>query len=118
MVVDYKTNRLSAPRQLPAPDDYGSASLIQAMVDHDYPLQALLYSVAVHRYLRGRLSDYDPERHLGGAAYLFVRGMAGPGVPGVDGRPDGVCHWDIPPALVGALSDLLHGSGAHQGAPT
>jgi exodeoxyribonuclease V beta subunit len=114
VVVDYKTNRLSPPRQLPAPDDYGPASLNEAMVEHDYPLQALLYSVALHRYLRARLSDYDPERHLGGAAYLFVRGMTGPGVHQDDGRPQGVCHWDIPPALVGALSDLLHGCDANQ----
>jgi exodeoxyribonuclease V beta subunit len=110
VVVDYKTNRLSTPRQLPGPDDYGPARIAEAMVEHHYPLQALLYSVALHRYLRSRLgADYHPERHLGGAAYLFVRGMAGPDVRQEDGRPQGVCHWDIPPVLVDALSDLLHG---------
>ena len=52
------------------------------MIDAHYPLQALLYSVALHRYLRWRQPGYDPERHLGGVLYLFVRGMCGPGHPG------------------------------------
>ncbi len=52
------------------------------MIAAHYPLQALLYSVALHRYLRWRLPGYDPERHLGGVLYLFVRGMCGPDTPG------------------------------------
>ena len=44
-------------------------------------LQALLYTVALHRYLRWRLPRYDPERHLGGVLYLFLRGMIGPDTP-------------------------------------
>ena len=40
-----------------------------------YRLQALLYTAALHRYLRWRLPGYDPERHLAGVLYLFVRGM-------------------------------------------
>ena len=50
-----------------------------------YPLQALLYSVALHRLLRWRQPGYDPDRHLGGVLYLFVRGMAGPQTPGWTG---------------------------------
>jgi exodeoxyribonuclease V beta subunit len=109
VVVDYKTNRLSEPRRPPGPDDYGMARMAGAMVAHRYPLQALLYSVVVHRYLRGRLPDYEPAQHLGGAAYLFVRGMTGPDAPCEGGRPAGVLHWPLPPELVAALSDLLHG---------
>ena len=80
-----------------------------AMAEHHYPLQALLYAVALHRYLRWRLPGYDPAVHLGGAAYLFVRGMTGPDTPVVDGHPHGVCSWPVPSALVVALSDLLDG---------
>jgi exodeoxyribonuclease V beta subunit len=29
----------------------------------------------LHRYLGGRLPDYDYERHFGGVYYLFLRGM-------------------------------------------
>jgi len=110
VVADYKTNALH-PRGLPVgPDDYGADRLVAAMEEHDYPLQALLYSVALHRYLRWRVPGYRPDLHLGGIAYLFLRGMAGPG--GVAGGPAGVFEWAVPPALVVALSDLLDGRGA------
>ena len=77
------------------------------MMAAHYPLQALLYGVALHRLLRWRLPGYDPDRHLGGIAYLFVRGMAGPDTPLVDGAPCGVFGWRPPTGLVPALSDLL-----------
>jgi exodeoxyribonuclease V beta subunit len=79
------------------------------MAQHDYPLQAILYSVALHRYLRWRLPGYAPDRHLGGVAYLFLRGMTGPGVEVSDGQPHGVFSWAVPPVLVSELSDLLDG---------
>ena len=71
-----------------------------------YPLQALLYSVALHRYLRWRQPDYDPAVHLGGVQYLFVRGMVGPDTP----PGCGVFDWAPPAALIIELSDLLAGS--------
>lgn len=110
VVVDYKTNRLQARGRLPAPGDYGRPALARAMAEHHYPLQALLYCVALHRYLRWRLPGYRPEVHLGGVAYLFVRGMVGGHTPVRDGHPDGVFDWDLPPSLVVALSALLDGS--------
>jgi exodeoxyribonuclease V beta subunit len=72
-----------------------------------YPLQALLYTVALHRYLRWRLAGYSPEQNLAGVLYLFLRGMTGPDVPRVNGHPCGVFAWRPPTALVEALSDLL-----------
>jgi len=77
------------------------------MEQHDYPLQALLYSVALHRYLRWRMPDYRPDAHLGGIAYLFLRGMTGARAR-TDG-PAGVFEWAVPPGLVVSLSDLLDG---------
>ena len=65
--------------------DYAPARLNDAMLHSHYPLQALLYSVVVHRYLRWRLPGYDPATHLGGVLYLYVRGMCGPDTPEVDG---------------------------------
>ena len=79
-VVDYKTNMLST-----TPGGYGTAALHAAMRAADYPLQAALYLVALHRYLRWRLPDYDPSSHLGGAHYLFLRGM-GPTRPTASSR--------------------------------
>jgi exodeoxyribonuclease V beta subunit len=74
-----------------------------------YPLQAILYMVALHRYLRWRLPGYHPEEHLGGAVYLFVRGMTGPEALTVQGRTCGVFSWRPPSQLVVELSDLLAG---------
>ncbi|MGW4741160.1 UvrD-helicase domain-containing protein [Nocardia xishanensis] len=103
VVVDYKTNRLGAGDL--TVDHYTRERMTAEMLRSHYPLQALLYSVALHRYLRWRLPGYDPARHLGGCRYLFVRGMVGPGTP--PGR--GVFDWTPPAALVTALSDLLAG---------
>jgi exodeoxyribonuclease V beta subunit len=109
VVVDYKTNRLNRRGQIPEAGDYRRDGLAHAMAEHHYPLQALLYSVALHRYLRWRVPGYDPAVHLGGAAYLFVRGMTGTEVPTTDGHPDGVFSWAVPPAMITELSDLLDG---------
>ena len=68
-----------------------------------YALQALLYSVALHRYLRWRLPSYDPERDLGAVHYLFLRGMLG-----ADART-GVFTWNPPAGLIVDLSELLDG---------
>ncbi|MBS9534968.1 exodeoxyribonuclease V subunit beta [Mycobacterium sp. M1] len=103
LVVDYKTNHLGDTAA-----DYGFARMTEAMLHSDYPLQALLYTAVLHRFLRWRQPGYDPERHLGGVLYLFVRGMCGADTP-VDstGLPTGVFSWRPPAALVIALSDLL-----------
>ncbi|OBI81936.1 exodeoxyribonuclease V subunit beta [Mycobacterium sp. E740] len=107
LVVDYKTNWLGgAPGELTAAD-YGRAQLVEAMLHSDYPLQALLYCVVLHRFLRWRLPQYSPEQHLGGVLYLFVRGMCGAQTPVVDGHPAGVFSWHPPAALIVAMSDLL-----------
>jgi exodeoxyribonuclease V beta subunit len=108
LVVDHKTNRLGWP-DTPNAWHYRPEGLATAMQDGHYPLQALLYAVALHRLLRWRLPGYDPAVHLGGVAYLFLRGMTGPEVPRVDGQPCGVFAWRPPTALVTDLSDLLDG---------
>jgi exodeoxyribonuclease V beta subunit len=102
LVADYKTNHLGETAA-----DYSFARLTEAMLHSDYPLQALLYTVVLHRFLRWRVSGYDPARHLGGVLYLFVRGMCGVDTPVYDGHPAGVFSWNPPAELVVALSDLL-----------
>ena len=110
VVVDYKTNRLGTPGEPLTALDYTPAAVTEAMLHSHYPLQALLYSVVLHRYLRWRLGPgYDPGRHLGGVLYLYVRGMCGPETPLVDGQPCGVFSWQPPAALIVALSDLMDG---------
>jgi exodeoxyribonuclease V beta subunit len=109
VVVDYKTNLLGDPERPLSAADYAPALLAEAMLHSHYPLQAMLYSVVVHRYLRWRLPGYDPELHLGGVLYLYVRGMCGAETPIVDGHPTGVFSWQPSATLVHALSDLLDG---------
>jgi exodeoxyribonuclease V beta subunit len=119
-VVDYKTNWLGPVgpdgREPLTAAHYTPARLAAAMLDAHYPLQALLYSAALHRFLRwrlgGRPGGYDPQRHLGGVLYLFLRGMCGPRGPQVDGVACGVFSWRPPAALVVELSDLLDGRRA------
>jgi exodeoxyribonuclease V beta subunit len=107
VVVDYKTNWLGDGERPLTSADYDRARMTEAMLHSDYPLQALLYSVVLHRYLRWRQRDYDPSQHLGGVLYLFLRGMCGADTPVVDGHPAGVFGWQPPVALITALSDLL-----------
>ena len=69
-VIDYKSNWLGS-----SPEDYSREAVAAAMRASAYPLQYLLYLVALHRHLGLRLPGYDYERHVGGVFYLFVRGM-------------------------------------------
>jgi exodeoxyribonuclease V beta subunit len=100
-VLDYKTNRLAAPEEPLTAWHHRPEALAAEMLRAHYGLQALLYVAALHRYLRWRLAGYDPDRHLAGVGYLFLRGMTGP--------PGGVFAWRPPPGLVTALSDVLDG---------
>ena len=96
-VLDYKTNLVDPAL------GYDRDGLVASMRASDYPLQAAIYLVALHRLLRWRVADYDPGRHLGDAHYLYLRGMAA-------GFGDGVCTWSPGSAAVVALSDLLAGA--------
>ncbi|GAW50385.1 MULTISPECIES: UvrD-helicase domain-containing protein [unclassified Nocardioides] len=110
VVVDYKTNWIGPMDEPLTAHSYRPEALDGAMGHSDYPLQALLYAAVLHRFLRWRQPGYDPEQHLGGVLYLYLRGMCGPETPLVDGAPCGVFAWQPPVALVEALSDLLDGA--------
>ena len=84
-VLDYKSNHLGDQDAA-----YDATALAQAMATHRYDVQGALYMLALHRLLKARLgSSYQPERQLGGAVYLFLRGVQGP--------ERGVCL--LPPSL-------------------
>ena len=71
-----------------------------------YALQALLYAVALHRFLRWRLRGYDPARNLGGIHYLFLRGMLGAAGPLAGVAATGVFDWHPPAGLIVELSEV------------
>ena len=110
VVLDYKTNRVptAADEQLTA-RHYTPAAMTSAMCEAHYPLQALLYCAALHRYLAWRLPGYVPDRHLGGVGYLFVRGMTGPDNLMLGTMPSGVFSWQPPAGMIVRASELLAG---------
>jgi len=69
-IIDWKSNHLGF-----RPEDYNQQALKREMERNLYPLQYLLYTVALHRYLSLRIRQYDYEQHFGGVLYLFVRGI-------------------------------------------
>jgi exodeoxyribonuclease V beta subunit len=69
-IADYKSNFLGNSLT-----DYHDESIAHAMQSHQYHLQYLIYTVAVHRMLKQKLPGYQYETHMGGAYYLFLRGM-------------------------------------------
>ncbi len=71
-LLDYKSNYLGRFY-----NDYNQKNMIEAMESHDYFLQYHIYLVALHRYLKLRLENYQYESDFGGVLYLFIRGMAG-----------------------------------------
>ena len=96
-VVDYKSNRLPG---------YDPATLQHAMAHSEYDLQALIYTLALHRWLGFRLGDaYDYARDFGGVRYLFCRG-----IDAANGDGAGVHAQRFAPELVHALDRLLGGA--------
>jgi exodeoxyribonuclease V beta subunit len=69
-LVDYKSNWLGSMIE-----DYVAPRLLEVMGRDNYYLQYLVYTVALHRYLKQRLPAYDYDTHFGGVMYLFLRGM-------------------------------------------
>ena len=104
VVMDYKTNTLPARGEELGVTDYAVGPMRRVMEDSHYLLQSMIYQVALHRYLQWRLPGYDPQQHLGGSAYLFVRGMIGAETPIVDRERCGVYRWSPPPEMIVDLS--------------
>ena len=116
-VADWKSNWLGRRdgegRPLACgPRHYGQEAMAALMAQSHYLLQAHLYLVALHRYLGWRLPGYDPERHLGGYAYVFLRGA--PGEAGAQARGGAVPGMFVerpPLGRVLALDGALGGHG-------
>ena len=70
-VVDYKSNFLGASFE-----DYDPSAMTREMDKHGYWLQAYIYQVALHRFLKLRLPNYAITEHLGGVEYVFLRGVS------------------------------------------
>ncbi|PTY37705.1 exodeoxyribonuclease V subunit beta [Saccharospirillum sp. MSK14-1] len=96
-VVDYKSSYLG--NQLAR---YQDPWLTESVQNSYYDLQYLIYSLALHRYLKTRLADYDPAQHLGGVHYLYLRGMA-------PGNASGIYHREADLTAIAELDALFQG---------
>ncbi|MEE9355285.1 MAG: exodeoxyribonuclease V subunit beta [Methylococcaceae bacterium] len=97
-IIDYKSNWLGAHAA-----DYEQFNLNAEISHHHYALQYLIYLVALHRYLKIRLPDYQYAKHIGGVYYLFLRGMSLDQATGI--------FFDLPSAdLIAALDRLFEGN--------
>jgi exodeoxyribonuclease V beta subunit len=94
-VVDYKSNRLGATTAA-----YHQDALQIAMASHHYYLQYLIYTVAIHRYLRQRIPTYTYATHFGGVVYIFMRGL-------IPSTGSGIFRDRPNEALIDALDKLL-----------
>lgn len=95
-IADYKSNYLGDFHS-----DYHPEALSADVAKHRYDLQYVLYVLAMHRLLRSRLSDYDYDRHIGGAVYIYLRGW--------DDDGHGI-HCERPTrTLIDALDALFQG---------
>ncbi|MFL1407143.1 exodeoxyribonuclease V subunit beta [Marinobacter sp. M1N3S26] len=95
-VLDYKSNTLGE-------DDsaYTRQAMGEVILEKRYDLQYVLYLLALHRLLKARLPDYDYDTHIGGAVYLFLRGIEAPSA--------GVFADKPPRALIDSLDALFDG---------
>ena len=98
VIVDYKTDQLRGDVRPFRPE-----AMYESMQEEHYPLQAVLYGVALHRHLRATMPDYEPDRHLGGVGYYYVRVAGDP--TRVEG--DGFATWMMSPAAIVAASDAM-----------
>ncbi|WP_372637757.1 exodeoxyribonuclease V subunit beta [Fodinibius sp.] len=101
-ILDYKSNYLGDTYS-----DYGQSSLRHEMREASYDLQYHIYTLALHRFLAQKLSSrYSYETHMGGAFYLFLRGINEKGREGI--------FYDRPPARTIRRLDRYISGGENQ----
>ncbi len=96
-VLDWKSNHLGDD-----PSVYRGQQLVEAMRDHRYDLQYQIYALALQRFLRSRIPNYDYETHFGGVYYLFLRGIEA-------GSDSGIFHARPSEQLLTELEQLIDG---------
>jgi len=102
-IVDYKSNWLGNDATA-----YTREAMDDSIRHSRYDLQYAIYTLALHRQLRARLPDYDYEKHVGGAMYLYLRG--------VDADGHGVHAERLPLSLITAMDELFAEGGSRDDA--
>jgi exodeoxyribonuclease V beta subunit len=100
-LLDWKSNWLG-----PSPVAYTPEALRLSMAGNHYFLQYHLYCLALDRYLRLRLPEYDYAEHFGGVHYVYLRGVD-PKKPGQGihfDRPDMIFLTKLGKALIAEVA--------------
>jgi exodeoxyribonuclease V beta subunit len=98
-VLDYKSNALGGGDAA-----YHEPALVAAMAEHRYDIQGAIYMLALHRLLQSRLGEaYDPAEQLGGAIFMFLRGIG-------NAQTRGCYRMEPDPELLDGLDSLLGAS--------
>ena len=105
-VLDWKSNAIA--ESVRRPEDFTQEAMAAEMSRHHYRLQYLLYLVALRRFLRARLGNSWSDGLIGGAAYVFLRGVRA-GVPRTAEGLQGVVLDCVDPKKIAALDDYLRG---------
>lgn len=66
--IDYKSNWLGANKY-----SYTKKNIITEIMKYRYDIQYQLYTLAIHRYLKIHIKNYDYKKNFGGAFYIFLR---------------------------------------------
>ncbi|MEE3422135.1 MAG: UvrD-helicase domain-containing protein [Succinimonas sp.] len=97
-VADYKSNIITENRNKQGL--YNREAMQRTIYDSHYDFQYVIYTVAMHRFLKHKLGDsYDYDTHIGGIYYLFLRGMRGENSE-INGSVPGVYYVRLPRELV------------------
>ncbi|WNC70651.1 exodeoxyribonuclease V subunit beta [Thalassotalea psychrophila] len=70
-ICDYKSSHLGDKFS-----NYLPEKLSMNVIENFYDLQFLIYSLALHRYLKRRVHNYSIDTHFGGVYYFYLRGMS------------------------------------------
>ena len=95
-ILDWKSNDLGNSLS-----NYTQERLDDAMTNSNYHLQYLIYSIALHRYLKLVLGDsFNFDQHMGGVYYLFLRGLR-------SGAKSGVFYTDVPQEVLAVFEEKV-----------
>jgi exodeoxyribonuclease V beta subunit len=102
-VADYKSNFLGENLQ-----NYEKTNLCQDIIKHNYDIQYLIYTLALHRYLTAFLPDYDYNHHFGGVYYLYLRGMGMSIDNKLSGKDCGIFYHKVEAILLNEIDKLFN----------
>lgn len=104
-VLDWKSNAIA--ERVKAAEDYTDEVMAGEMSKHHYRLQYLIYLTALRRFLMQRLGDDFTDSTVGGAIYVFLRGVKKEARRAADGSMQGITVDRVPPAVLRDLDQLF-----------